>query len=476
MLVFSVNGGAILLFHIKGRANDKATPTAQRRFLEWGFGIMKCYPERKDSQLDWVGEIPEHWQVFKFRYLSQESRRKNDDDANREMLSLSSYTGVQLKHYEYESTKRSKDESLTYLVVEPNQLVVNPMWQMKRSIGVSYLHGIVSPGYRVYYVDLERLVPQYLHHLMRSDNYVDEYNKHVRGITTYDRSVKKEDFEQIGVLLPPKHEQTQIANFLDRKTQQIDELIRAKERKIKLLQEYRASLIQQAVTKGLDANVEMKQSGLEWIGKIPKHWKVRKLKYIAKIVPSYVDKLIYPDEIPVSLCNYTDVYYNDYITIDTILAKGSCNQSEYSRSFLRKEDIIITSDSETPDDIGVPAYVKDNLDNVVCGYHLAIIKSITCLGEFVFRFIQSNSTKEYFGLNSNGITRYSLKKASIENLLVPLPTESEQFQIAHFLNRKTRQIDELRSNEEQTIKLLKEYRQSLISAVVTGKIDVRNEV
>ena len=114
--------------------------------------------------------------------------------------------GFQVKQYEYENTKRNKEESLTYFVVEPNQLVVNPMWQIQRGIGVSYLHGIVSPGYRVYYIDLERLIPQYLHHLMRSDRYVDEYNKHIRGLTTYDRSVKKEDFEGIGVLLPSKQE------------------------------------------------------------------------------------------------------------------------------------------------------------------------------------------------------------------------------------------------------------------------------
>ena len=233
---------------------------------------MRRYPENKNSQLGWVGEIPKHWEVIKFHYLSQESRRKNDDDVDREMLSLSSYTGIQVKQYEYENTKRSKEESLTYFVVEPNQLVVNPMWQIQRGIGVSYLHGIVSPGYRVYYIDLERLIPQYLHYLMRSNGYVDEYNKHIRGLTTYDRSVRKEDFEEIGVLLPSKQEQTQIANFLDRKTEQIDELIRIKERRIVLLQEQRTGLINQAVTKGLDPNVEMKPSGVEWIGRIPKDW------------------------------------------------------------------------------------------------------------------------------------------------------------------------------------------------------------
>ena len=247
---------------------------------------MRRYPEYKNSQLGWVGGIPKHWEVIKFHYLSQESRRKNDDDVDREMLSLSSYTGIQIKHYEYENTKRSKEENLTYFVVEPNQLVVNPMWQIQRGIGVSYLHGIVSPGYRVYYIDLERLIPQYLHYLMRSDGYVDEYNKHIRGLTTYDRSVRKEDFEEISVLLPSKQEQTQIANFLNRKTGQIDELLRIKERRIELLQEQRTALINQAVTKGLDPNVNMKPSGVEWIGEIPVHWEVLKVKHVGSSNPS----------------------------------------------------------------------------------------------------------------------------------------------------------------------------------------------
>ena len=218
---------------------------------------MRRYPEYKNSQLDWVGEIPEHWKVVKFRYLSQESRMKNDDDIDRKMLSLSSYTGIQVKQYEHENRKRSKEESLTYLVVEPNQLVVNPMWQMRRAIGISYLHGVVSPGYRVYYIDLKRLIPQYLHYLMRSDVYVDEYNKHTRGLTTYDRAVKKEDFEEIGVLLPPKQEQKQIANFLDHKTAKIDELRSNEQRSIELLKEYRQTLISEVVTGKIDVRNEV---------------------------------------------------------------------------------------------------------------------------------------------------------------------------------------------------------------------------
>ena len=288
--------------------------------------------------------------------------------------------------------------------------------------------------------------------------------------------VNKSTFASINVCVPPLSTQTQIANFLDRKTGQIDELIRIKERQIELLQEQRTTLINQIVTKGLDPNVKMKPSGVEWIGEIPAYWEVNRLKYIAKILPSNVDKHIYPDEIQVRLCNYTDVYYNDYITVDTVLKKGSCKESEFAKFALRKGDVIITKDSETPDDIGVPTYVKDDLDNVVCGYHLTMIRPLACQGEFIFRFIQSDRTRRYFEVESNGVTRYGLGKPSIENLLLPISTDSEQQQIGDFLARKTEQIDELIAAEQRKIELLKEYRQSLISEAVTGKIDVRNEV
>ena len=143
---------------------------------------------------------------------------------------------------------------------------------------------------------------------------------------------------------------------------------------------------------------------------------------------------------------------------------------------LRKGDVIITKDSETPDDIGVPTYVKNDLDHVVCGYHLTMIRPYACLGEFIFRFIQSDRTRRYFEVNSNGITRYGLGKAPIENLRLPIPTDSEQQQIADFLSQKTEQIDQLITAEQRKIQLLKEYRQSLISEAVTGKIDVRRKV
>ncbi len=221
---------------------------------------------------------------------------------------------------------------------------------------------------------------------------------------------------------------------------------------------------------------EYKKSSVEWVGEIPAHWEIKKLKYIAMILPSNVDKHIYPDEIQVRLCNYTDVYYNDYITVNTVLKKGSCKESEFEKFVLRKGDVIITKDSETPDDIGVPTFIKDDLDNVVCGYHLTMIKPLSCHGEFIFRFIQSDRTRKYFEVNSNGITRYGLGKPSIENLLLPIPTHTEQTQIANFLNQKTEQIDELVRIKERQIELLQEQRTALINQAGTKGLDPNVEM
>ena len=436
--------------------------------------IMKRYPEYKNSELGWVGEIPTHWKVLKFHRLSQESRRKNYDDVDREMLSLSSYTGIQVKRYEYESTKRSKDESLTYLVVEPNQLVVNPMWQIQRGIGVSFIHGIVSPGYRVYYIDLKRLVPPYLHHLMRSDIYVDEYNKHIRGLTTYDRSVKKEDFEEIGVLIPPKHEQTQIAAFLDRKTEQIDELIGVKERKIELLREQRTALINQAVTKGLDPNVKMKPSGVAWIGEIPRHWIMKRLKHVT-------DSIKNGTTVPQVLSGQTDYPVTRIETISkgeiNFDKVGHVNYRDGIETYRLRLGDILLSHINSLAILGNCAM----LANAACLYHgmnlLRIRPNNLIDNRFLLYWLKSHVTNQQMkSFAKLAIGQVSISITNLKEIPLSYPVLNEQIQIADYLDRKTAQIDELVSEQQRSIKLLKEYRQSLISDAVTGKIDVRSEV
>ncbi len=432
---------------------------------------MKRYREYKKSGVEWIGEIPRYWKIKRLKYIadlnmgqSPPSEEYNSDQMGTPFLQGNAEFGSHHptpKIYCPTAKKHANLDDILLSVRAP----VGAINVANQEYGIGRGLCAIRPRTNQF----ECRYAKYLLEVVRTQLHV------VATGSTYE-AVTVDEVSNLTCVVPPLSEQRQIANFLDRKTEQIDELIRIKERQIELLQEQHTALINQAVTKGLDPNMEMKPSGMEWIGKIPAHWEVNRLKYVAKILPSNVDKHIYPDEIQVRLCNYTDVYYNDYITVDTVLKKGSCKESEFAKFALRKGDVIITKDSETPDDIGVPTYVKDDLDSVVCGYHLTMIRPLACRGEYIFRFIQSDRTRRYFELESNGITRYGLGKPSIENLFLPIPTDSEQRKIADFLSSKTQQIDELIATEQRKIQLLKEYRQSLISEAVTGKIDVRNEV
>ena len=424
---------------------------------------MKSYPRYKESGLEWVGEIPAHWEIKAVWMMFHLGRGRVI--SNEEIGTNPGQYPVYSSQTENEGIMGyidTYDFDGNYITWTTDGAKAGTVFYRTGQFNCTNVCGTLSPKNQ----DLDL-----------------RFFRHALNIVTsqfvrYDINPKLMNnvMAKIRVQVPSETEQREIADFLDRKTEQIDELIRIKERRIELLHEQHTVLINQTVTKGLDPNVEMKLSGVEWIGEIPRHWEVNRLKYVAEILPSNVDKHIYPDEIQVRLCNYTDVYYNDYITVDTVLEKGSCNEREFTKFVLRKGDVIITKDSETPDDIGVPTFVKKDLDNVVCGYHLTMIRPLACRGEFIFRFIQSDRTRRYFEVNSNGITRYGLGKASIENLLLPIPPDSEQRRIADFLNHKTRQIDDLITAEQRKIELLQEYRQSLISEAVTGKIDVRNGV
>ena len=442
---------------------------------------MKRYPEYKESGVKWIGEIPKDWNAVPLtKYLESiidyRGRTPEKTENGRFLVTAKNIRNGQID-YEISQEFTSEDEYqrlMTRGVPQIGDVLFTTEAPLGEVANVDDISIALAQRVIKFRPKPDFLNPYFLKYWILSYFFQSDLQRYATGSTA--RGIKASKLCLLKLNLPPLKEQEQIANFLDRKTEQINELIRIKERRIELLQEQRTALINQVVTKGLDPNVEMKPSGVEWIGVIPAHWEVKRLKHVAKILPSNVDKHIYPDEIQVRLCNYTDVYYNDYIIVDTVLAKGSCKESEFAKFALKKGDVIITKDSETPDDIGVPTYVKDNLENVVCGYHLTMIRPLACRGEYIFRFIQSDRTRRYFELESNGITRYGLGKPSIENLLLPIPPDSEQQQIANFLDRKTRQIDELIAAEQRKIELLKEYRQSLISEAVTGKIDVRNEV
>jgi type I restriction enzyme S subunit len=229
------------------------------------------------------------------------------------------------------------------------------------------------------------------------------------------------------------------------------------------------------VTRGLDPKVNFKPSGVEWIGDIPEHWEARRLRTLAAVRASGVDKNTNEDEVPVMLCNYVDVYKNDRITAAIDFMKATATPEEIRAFELKAGDVIITKDSESWDDIAIPTFVPEALPGVVCAYHLALIRPFSgeIEGEFLFRAFSSDPVADQFRIAATGVTRFGLAQGAIKGAFFPLPPLEEQRAIIAHINEKCAEISQAISRAEREIALMREYRIRLISDVVTGQVDVR---
>lgn len=211
-----------------------------------------------------------------------------------------------------------------------------------------------------------------------------------------------------------------------------------------------------------------KDSGVEWLGEVPGHWELRRLKQACHVFPSNVDKKSHDGETSVLLCNYTDVYYNETITAGMDFMAATASTDQIAKFTLRAGDTIITKDSETADDIAIGAYVPADLPGVVCGYHLSMVRPMRHTdGAFVKRLFDSTYVKSCVAVRANGLTRVGLGQYEIDNLDLPFPPLPEQIQIAAFLDRETGKIDALVAEQRRLMELLKEKRQAVISHAVT---------
>ncbi len=216
-----------------------------------------------------------------------------------------------------------------------------------------------------------------------------------------------------------------------------------------------------------------KPSGVEWLRDVPEHWETLSLKHIANVQFSNVDKHTVEDEVPVRLCNYTDVYYNDSITEDLQFMVATATKHEISRFKLERGDVLITKDSEDWSDIAVPSLVADEFADVLCGYHLAQIRprSTHCTGAYLARAFASSGIMDQFHVAATGVTRYGLPKNALRKAIFPVPPLEEQQAIARFLDEQTQKIDDLIEAKRSLLDLLKEKRQAVITHAVTRGLD-----
>jgi type I restriction enzyme S subunit len=207
---------------------------------------------------------------------------------------------------------------------------------------------------------------------------------------------------------------------------------------------------------------------------VPDSWSVLRVKEVATVLPSNIDKLTIDGEQPVLLCNYVDVYKNDKITTDIEFMRATATDEQIRKLSLVKGDVVLTKDSESPWDIAVPTYIAEDIPSLVCGYHLAKLAPNVSLmrGDFLFWALKSFPVSVHFSLAASGITRYGLSIANISDGNTPVPSLTEQQDIASYLDRETARIDMLIAEKGRLIETLREYRQATISEVVTQGLDL----
>ena len=220
---------------------------------------------------------------------------------------------------------------------------------------------------------------------------------------------------------------------------------------------------------------KMKDSGVKWLGRVPEHWRVWRLKNVAEVHVSNVDKYSRESEIKVLLCNYVDVYRNDFIRTGLPFMRATATAREIERVGLRSGDVLITKDSEVWNDIGVPALVGEIDSGGVSGYHLALLRPDLARTHpgYLFRALQSAAVASQFHVHANGVTRFGLTHRAIKSVTLPVPPLSEQVAIARFLDHADRRIERCVRAKRKSIALLEEQERVLVHQVVTGQIDVR---
>ncbi len=423
----------------------------------------KSYPEYKDPGIEWIGKMPANWlfipivgicEIGRGRVISNQEIEDNvgeypvyssQTSNNGEMGRINSY-----------------DFNGEYVTWTTDGANAGTAFYRDGKFNCTNVCGTLKAKSRKINM---KLLPYTLNCILK--NYV-----------RYDINPKLMNnmIARIRIPLANRNEQNIIANFLDKKIAEIDKLIKRDKKLIELLQERRIALINHVVTKGLNSNARMKDSGIEWIGKIPEGWEIDKMKNVADVSISNIDKKSKPSETDILLCNYIDVYRNDFINNPIEFMKATASHEQIKKLSLFKNDILITKDSETPDDIAVPALVLEDLKNVVCGYHLALLRpnQNRILGRYLFRALQSKILNQQFTINANGITRFGISTYPIKNSMIVIPSIEEQQKIANYLDEKTSKIDSTIQKIQQKINLLEEYKKSLIHHVVTGKVDVRS--
>lgn len=428
-----------------------------------------AYPGYKDSGVDWLGHIPEGWSIKPLWALFR--RHKLTGFPDEQLLSVYRDYGVIPKASRNDNFNKPSDDLGAYQLVQIGDLAINKMKAWQGSVGISSYKGIVSPAYHVY-APTHSEPPQYLHHLFRCNEYIAGYLANSKGIRVNQWDLEPQQHSRMSVLLPPVQEQTQIARFLDDETARIDALIEEQQRLIELLKEKRQAVISHAVTKGIDPTMPIKDSGVEWLGEVPAHWEITQIKRRCHLITDGAH--ISPETENGVYCFVSTRDVSD----EGIDFEGCLRTSAASYEYLVKAgcqpavgDVLFSKDGT----IGRTIVVSENSPEFVVASSLIIIRPDReeLLSSYLDFLCQSWVVSQQVDgfVKGAGLPRLSIQ--NLTKVVGVFPPLEEQELIAEFLQLRCTAASQLTGEAWRTMELLKERRSALISAAVTGKIDVR---
>ena len=417
--------------------------------------------EMKDSGVEWIGEIPETWIVERLQWHLDEIKESNSPIKTTQVLSLTNKAGVIPYEDKGEQGNKAKENYDEYKLAYPDTIVANSMNILIGSVGICRYFGCVSPVYYVFKPKGNELL-SYLNYVFQMEQFQKELRRYANGILEIRLRLSSANIIKRYVAFPSHEEQIAISHFLDRKCTQIDALISNAQQQIEKLKAYKQSLITETVTKGLNPDVQMKDSGVEWIGEIPKHWTVAPIRSFFKIKKDIIG-------------HEPDIVLS--ITQGGIKVKDiNENSGQMANSYAHYQIVNIGDFAMNHMDLLTGGVGISEFEGVTSpDYRVFVIRNAEMNPRYflyVFQMYYRNKIFYAFGQGAANLGRWRLPAQNFNTVAVPLSPVEEQNSIVTFLDEKCTQIDKLIDLKQQKIEKLQQYKKSLIYEYVTGKKEV----
>lgn len=422
--------------------------------------------EMKDSGIEWIGNIPADWNIKRVKAVLCERNESNNPIQTDEILSLTNDRGVIPYEEKGDVGNKSKEDLTGYKLAYPGDIVLNSMNVFIGSVGLSSYFGCVSPVYYMLYPRNKNDSVSFFNYLFQTKELQTKLHGYGNGIMEIRMRIQMSKLNSVQLPVPPSDVQHKIAAHLDRKCSQIDAIIARQKEVIEKLKAYKLSVITEAVTKGLNPDVPMKDSGVEWIGEIPEHWVLNKLKYLSLDIGDGIHATpTYDEDGNVYFVNGNNIGEEYLVFKEDTNTISDTEYTSYKLPLLTENTVFVTLNGAT---YGKTSFYHG--EKILLGKSAGFITlKPTESREFVRYYLQSYTANLVMDLSLLGSTIANLSLRTLRDFVIPYPPREEQIKIVLYLSKRISGIDAAVSKKEKIVRELTDYKKSLIYEVVTGK-------